>query len=441
MGNSKTDKSIEELLEEFKDKGINIKLGKYLEVNVSKNPSADIHLGKKKSDPVIHIEPGHDRQISMKIYKDTPIPSGRYGERKAVSNPKMDFDSLRIAYEEAPDGTYAQRSLRRKLFEYAVTHDMDKETAYNYFEPELKERDHMLSSLKNPLNHSDEEIFKALAFFSDGKLSKSAVLDRDEEKGKHLFASLWRYMANTCVIEGSDLFTLCFGWQKVYPWHPLYTDSRKAGMPNYEYMLNDCRSYIYSYGKWSEKRYEKLYFDKESFNGILHEGDRLFRKYLKAGHHLREKDEEAWVTPYAKAIINGDIRAEEEAKKPVIKDIDIDFSELDKIREDAAYTRDSLLTEDELEIEENEVLIPEVSLPQDDSILNEVQREIVKAVLFDGSAKEVLKAHGLMPSIAADDINEVLIEEIGDSPFECDGDDIYLVEDYRDDLLRILKGE
>ena len=86
MGNSKTGKSIEELLEEFKDKGINIKLGKYLEVNVSKNPSADIHLGKKKSDPVIHIEPGHDRQISMKIYKDTPIPSGRYGERKEKTN-------------------------------------------------------------------------------------------------------------------------------------------------------------------------------------------------------------------------------------------------------------------------------------------------------------------------------------------------------------------
>lgn len=47
----------------------------------------------------------------------------------------------------------------------------------------------------------------------------------------------------------------------------------------------------------------------------------------------------------------------------------------------------------------------------------------------------------MMPSVVADTINEALFDEIGDNVLECDGDTITLVEDYRDDLLKIFGGK
>ena len=39
------------------------------------------------------------------------------------------------------------------------------------------------------------------------------------------------------------------------------------------------------------------------------------------------------------------------------------------------------------------------------------------------------------------DINEALFDEIGDNVLECEGDRITLVEDYREDLARMIGGD
>ena len=44
-----------------------------------------------------------------------------------------------------------------------------------------------------------------------------------------------------------------------------------------------------------------------------------------------------------------------------------------------------------------------------------------------------------MPSVVADAINEALFDEIGDNVLTCEGDEITLVEDYREDLESILE--
>ena len=54
--------------------------------------------------------------------------------------------------------------------------------------------------------------------------------------------------------------------------------------------------------------------------------------------------------------------------------------------------------------------------------------------------KGFLAEHHRMPTVEADAVNEALYDEIGDSVLECDGDEIALAEDYREDLLRILGG-
>ncbi|WP_092994117.1 TerB N-terminal domain-containing protein [Sarcina sp. DSM 11001] len=70
--------------------------------------------------------------------------------------------------------------------------------------------------------------------------------------------------------------------------------------------------------------------------------------------------------------------------------------------------------------------------------LDENQRDLLLALLRGESVRErITKQHG-MPEIVADGLNEALFDEIGDSVVECDGDEIILVEDYREDIMELL---
>ena len=48
--------------------------------------------------------------------------------------------------------------------------------------------------------------------------------------------------------------------------------------------------------------------------------------------------------------------------------------------------------------------------------------------------------HG-MPEVIADEINEALFDQIGDAVVTCIDGKLTLQEDYRDDIVSILKGE
>ena len=189
----------------------------------------------------------------------------------------------------------------------------------------------------------------------------------------------------------------------------------------------------------------------------MHETDRLLRQYLGAGRSTKAKEDEAWATPAVTAVIEADRRAKIEASRPKVE---INFGDLDKIRRDSYITRDSLLTEEDI-IDETgtDMEMPSedtlTEVPVDDNItegrhaeetalsvppvpLTELQTEILKRVLSGESVKAFLAERHEMPEIAADSINEILFEEIGDSAVDCDGEDITLIEDYREDVMRIL---
>ena len=175
-----------------------------------------------------------------------------------------------------------------------------------------------------------------------------------------------------------------------------------------------------------------MMFDKEKFYALLHEGERVFRKYLKTGRTLRKKPDGMWVTQYAEAVVEADKKAEIEAKRPKIN---IDLSGLDKIRRDAAVTRESLLTEDEIETETE---VEATSENEENTLLDAVHAEILRTLLKKGSADDYIKAAHLMPSVVADTINSVLIDKIGDNILECDGKTLKIVEDYVEEVEKLL---
>ena len=390
-----------------------------------------------------------------------------------------------------------RRNLRRWMLEYAIIHNIPASQARRYADPSLLERDAALTVLKNPEDAADEEIFSALCCLAGKKqLEQSPIVKKYGERGKRLFAAVWRSVSEAWSGEGRDFFSDCFGEQKAFSWHPLanaiYWEAQPH--PDADYMLDACRTYHCRGGIWQEKRYDRLYFDRKRFQGLLREADRMLRRYLKTGHYLQDNSEEGWAAPYVEAVIAAERQAELEARRPKIT---IDLSHLDQIRQDALHTRDSLLTEEEMEegmdyahsdgelsaapAEEN---LPEkpageeiregqaeradrektespvssapdrlpsgadslhasdfLHIPDSIHALDSTHAQLLLDLLQGKPVEETIKARHLMPSVVADTINGALFDEIGDNVLECDGSTITVVEDYREDILQLLGGD
>ena len=356
-----------------------------------------------------------------------------------------------------------RKNLRRWMLEYAVLHDLPAETARTFADPAMLEKDTALARLRTPENVSDEEVFSALCVLGGNRLAQSPAAADEGGKGKHLFAEVWRFALQKWAEKGKNLFEACFGGQKEFHWYPLsnalYTEDGRH--PDTDYILDASRSFHCRGGRWTEERYEELFFDRKRLEEFLHEADRAIRRYLKTGRNLQEKPTEAWARPYVEAVLEADRKAALEALKPIIT---IDLSGLEQIRRAASITRDSLLTEEEKNeardggepvlpadntsirlSSETAVTKPEPAEAEEEGQttfdgLDETHLTILQTLLRGEKAEGQIRAAHLMPALVVDTINEAFYDEIGDNILEYDGNEISLIEDYREDVAAILGG-
>ena len=208
-----------------------------------------------------------------------------------------------------------RRYLRRWMLDFAVVNDLPPETARQYADPELLRRDEALSVLRTPYDRTDADVFSALCCLGDAKLAASPVLARDAERGKHLFAELYRWALAHFHLERGDLFTLFFGERGVYNWSPfsnaVYWEHERH--EDCDYVLDECRRYFCRNGFWQVEKFESVYFNKEKLRGFLHLADLKLRRYLQTGRYLRERGGEAWAAPTIDAAIASDRLAAIEA--------------------------------------------------------------------------------------------------------------------------------
>ena len=230
------------------------------------------------------------------------------------------------------------KNLRRWMVEYGVIHNVSPELVRRYADPATVENDRFLEILRDPETSTDEEIFFALCGLGGRKLEESPVIQKDGEKGRRLFAAVWRQVSETYSRDGRDFFASCFGERKAFSWYPLanavYWEERPH--PDADYVLDGCRSYCCRNGVWKEVRYDRLYFNRSLIQGLLHAADLGLRRYLKTGRYLRRNPQEDWAEACVEAVLEAERREEMEAAKPKIA---IDFSGLEQIRRDAAFTR------------------------------------------------------------------------------------------------------
>lgn len=347
--------------------------------------------------------------------------------------------AFETGYLDSGIGDAAIRAnLHRWMKEFSVIHAIAPDVVSQYLDDKDAERDKALAVLKQAEQYSDSEVFEALCAIATVRLQKSPVIAKHGGEGVHLFAALWRHMLKACTLDGKDFFTACFGAETELRYYPLTNAVYYQPEPcaDTAYIVSDVRRYTCRDGIWREVLYPILNFKKERLNGFAREADRLLRLYLKTGRPLQPRDAESWATPYLTAAIHADRQAKIEAAKPKIN---IEFSQLDQIRRDASTTRDSLLTEEELFDEEETIEEPEADDFTSD-LLTDEQNQIIQRLLLHQPIALILKERRLMPTIVADEINEALFDEIGDTVLECDGDSLILIEDYIDELKELLGG-
>ena len=345
-------------------------------------------------------------------------------------------------YLDAGIGDQRMRpNLRRWMLEYAVLHDLPPERARQAADQAALRRDEALSVLRAPESRSDEEVFRALCFFGGKRAERSPVLAKDPEWGKRLFREAWQ-TALAGFRQETDLFTLCFGQAQTRPWRPLSNAlyHRRTKPRDRDYALDDCRTFRCRNGVWQTTAWETPSFDLSRLKGFLHETDARLRRRLKTGRYLKENPADAWAIPWIDAAVEADRRRRLEAARPKIS---LDLSGLERIRRDAAETRESLLTQEEREESgQAEAAAPtETADAAGEGPLDRVQLQILRALLEGRDASELLRENRLTPAIAADAISEALFDDFGDAVVLCEGDRLLLAEDYTEDLQQYCSGD
>lgn len=178
------------------------------------------------------------------------------------------------------------------------------------------------------------------------------------------------------------------------------------------------------------------YFTVCSLNlnsSLIHETDRRMRIVYKYRKALRQKELDPAL---AQAVNEAILEYRHEQKLAARPKVEIDMSILGGIRDDAALTRESLLTEEDLleEEEENEKEMLAREHTDTESIFTEEEKALICCLLEDRplSTEPLLKNSSA--ALLADSINEKMMDELGDTVIEFDGDTPVLIDDYIDDL-------
>ncbi|MBR2760642.1 MAG: TerB N-terminal domain-containing protein [Solobacterium sp.] len=345
------------------------------------------------------------------------------------------------AYQEAFfRGIMVDVNLSEWKRDFSILKNIDRSVAEKYVEFPMVKLDHAVHVLQNADHLSDQEVFEALKTWDPKVIEKSQAVKKDREEAMRLYALLWRASRAKLLEQGKDLFALMFGTLKDFGWRPLANAVfwQETPQEDREYVLDECRSFVLRSGYWKERCYFTSYDVPKRIHGFIHEAERVLRNYLGIRRPMKPGKAEHLLAAVFETILEEDRRAKIEAAKPKIV---INTGNLDLIRRDALKTRDSLLTEEEKqEMEEMTVPAPVKEEPAAEGPLSPRQREILKMLVNGQSVRETLRAENEMAELFAESVNEALFEEIGDVAVECSDEELFLIEDYREDVLRILGG-
>lgn len=301
---------------------------------------------------------------------------------------------------------------------------------------------------------SGQELYQAICCLSAYLPKNNPLLKKEPEKFYELLAQVWQKVR----LNPYQLLKLLVGEKTTLPVE-MFADTVFFSLDpvkDAEIILAPGLVYRCQGGQWSNEVYWPSSRQRQLLANFMHEFDRLSRQSFKQGRALKEKE----LPPaFKQAIMQGIADYQEilaERARPKVK---INLASLDQIRADAAETKESLLTEEERQLEAEEAekntsesnkqasesSAAEEKLAKDidesaasDLGLDENEEQLLLALFSGQPYQDFLRQRHLLLSVVVDQINEKIFDEIGDAVIDCDGQKAKIVEDYRSDLADLL---
>ncbi len=318
--------------------------------------------------------------------------------------------------------------LQQWLLDYIVYYGLDPQLLADH--PKLQ-FDRQLGILADIQNQTDADIAKAAIALSPKWLERSRLYKARAAEVDRVIARTLRRVSDhfdrRCKKTMTEHF---FGIQQLYPVRlfesAVFVDTQKQRSCTYS--ASPVRVYQCSHGLWSVQRHSSTETVSTRLGELLRAVDGLMREMLDFSYPIQYTLDTKWILK----IIREEIQALLDAQKAAeAAKISIDYSQLAKIRADAAITRDSLLVEEELEEPE-----PEPEPAANDTALSDAEYRLLQSLLY-GRELSWVRAQGLMLSVLTDSINETLYDTFADSVLTSD-DPPAVIEDYLEELKEMV---
>ena len=361
-----------------------------------------------------------------------------------IKDPEEGLDKL-ITFNK----NYAQKFspemsayLERWIRDYIIFYNINKTN--NTFFVKEQTNDKKYEQLLYPDQFSNHEVAESLIKLSNYKIRNCPLYKKSIEKFEYLLVLIWHKILDLRN-DGFDFFTsyIAYKNQMTIQLFSAAVFNHQLEPKTTSYEIDQIRKYFYDEEKntWYCESYWGLTGQKSIMGNFLHEVDREIRLCFNLGRNLKPRKIEKH---YLKAIRDGIKEYQIEEQKLKQPKIEFNLSQLSTIREDAAGTRDSLLTEEELQAEQEEreqIEETVVNDEQEDYGLSSEEMATIILLLKGKDLNKYLKEHHLMAAVIIDNINEKLFDEFGDNVIEFINDIPTVIEDYQEDLEDMfLKG-
>ena len=211
------------------------------------------------------------------------------------------MDAFASSYFSAGHGSEAlQRNFKNWRFEYSVLNRVDVSRVRAYENPALRHWDEALTVLREPENQGDEAVFAALAELGGKKLTEARSVKGLGDKAAFYYAAIWRSCAPLLFAACFGNLRMR-AWKPFSDAPRLNAVCENAGQA-FSYQLNELRSFAATGNGFTEYSYLRQQFDSKRFFAFLKEADTALRvRFLrgKASNNMSAALQESFSRAFA----------------------------------------------------------------------------------------------------------------------------------------------
>lgn len=342
--------------------------------------------------------------------------------------------------------------LNQWLMDYVVYYNLDASLLADTVQVV---RDRCVYMLERVNEEDEDKIVDAIKQLAPRWLSRSKFYAEHFEDMDTVICRVLRRMDAHYAAKCKKTMTEQF-FGVLVPWHihifsaAVFCDPLKRR--DYEYAVDEQCKYMCKDGIWTRSRRIVTPKGISKLEKVLKTIDAVMREEFGYGSPIKTELSLKWLVDIIREEASSWLA---EKNAPAKNKISIDLSQLAQIREDAAFTRDRLIVEEDMDADAGNEALPlagNKALPVAESVekaagptaseqpaaplLSPVEKRFLRCLLQAGDLGW-LRDEGLLLSVLVDGINEKLYDFFGDSVLD---ETPRVIEDYVGDLEEMVQA-